>query len=387
MPNLNDLTWDGGPRHDLMEFASCTLFLSPTVTTLRLRLTARQPPVAIAACALALEVLPQLRDLHLERPQTDHSNLDVGLFSNIVCLQNLRTLCLPSISTATIPDIAALPRLESLTIERLDTGFPWSGPYVGRFNSLKQLSVCHSDEEGAAFLLHHLSTQNILETLRINMPFKHQLQQLINFVAQRVSPHTFTTLSLTAHEHDDDDDDDDDDEEEEHTDAVDDLEPSEDLDISGLLRFTKLKSIHIRPHKHSLELTPLDVKLIIDAWKDLETLDLGGEERCERGTPLLDQTHILHLLEGLPHLEDLRVHFDASRITGEESSIKAPFPLRRLCVGDSPIRSPSRVVRFMKTAFVDGRLSLNIARRLPLHRLSSNRLSIHERRWMEVRGV
>ncbi|KAJ3514666.1 hypothetical protein NMY22_g14661 [Coprinellus aureogranulatus] len=260
---------------------------------------------------------------------------------------------LPYLDVSAIQHLASLPRLTKLRLDDLTEvpsphqfheGMGNGRACTARFASLAELVLSSLYCSDLVAFLNYLPPKVALTSLLCNALSEEEetladqeAQRVIDAVHERCNPGTLQSLSLEVNEYGG--------EEEETVD----LDEDAGLDIQPLLDFNKLTSLKFLINGR-YRLAPETIERISEAWPNMETLDLRSTF-CTTQIPRIDHSHILLLARKLPSLETLGIRFDATKITGSERGVGAPFPLKHLYVGDSPISSPSRVLSFLRGNF------------------------------------
>lgn len=242
------------------------------------------------------------------------------------------------ISSPTLHVLATLPQLKSLTLHGLVDVIPLTSD--APLSGFRTLTILHISTERLSVLiifLQCLTPDNALTKITITTTDDDStLQFAIDTISVRCNPLALQSLEINIHEDGSDDE----------------LEEQLELDVEGgldntsLLALKKLTELSLLV-TGSIRLTPNLVALFPTAWPTLQTLKLESMFPSSH-IPFINHSHFLTLIQDLPNLEQLAIRFDATRVTGHEVVPGAPFYLKALGVGDSPISSPSRVLAFLK---------------------------------------
>ncbi|TEB32538.1 hypothetical protein FA13DRAFT_1709075 [Coprinellus micaceus] len=132
----------------------------------------------------------------------------------------------------------------------------------------------------------------------------------------------------------------------------DDEDSGDDVDIWKLSQFTKLATLIIR-WGGEMRLRREDIPKLVETWPYLEHLDLCSIQYSDGRIPAFDHNDVLKIVQRLPSLHFLGLRFDATQLPREQTTASSTSPPRLLTlrVGESPISSPSRVVKFLNDNF------------------------------------
>lgn len=124
----------------------------------------------------------------------------------------------------------------------------------------------------------------------------------------------------------------------------------EPFDLDPLYNFRKLKHLEVNI-MGGIRVAPDDIQRIHASWPEIQYLDVRSSLSISDRLPLLNHHHIIDLLAEIPSIRTLGLRFDATNIAEQEPIPDKLFLLNKLCVGETPLCSPARVLNFLKTYF------------------------------------
>ena len=244
------------------------------------------------------------------------------------------------------------------------------------FSSLDTLIIRSCDFSGPAYIFQFLPPTTKLVHLKIDAGWDFgstDCQEAIKAIQKYCNPHTLRCIEFydstqhTQYTH--------------HEEPLD-LEEGEeeDGDLWALGGFSALTTLTVRCGGR-MGIFREDIGKFIETWPNLRHLDLCPMQYSRCLIPTFDHDDVLEFLQALPSLCYFGLRFDATQLGLDESpSSLGPFKLRTLRVGESPIRSPSRVVKYIKDHFPD-------LEELDAQYTSPNNIqrpNMLDRRWAEV---
>lgn len=355
-PRLEKLVWEGPSSMDVIgeewanHFSPCmSLFWGPDLRSPCLSLEEGRPPHATSINQATI-LTTKLKRLDIMMHGGEQHLVDEYLSSfPWPDLQYIRT---DTISPSTIHHLGNIPSLA--TIELLDLkGNPPPLQYSAttcsaaiisgaRFSNLKKLELKSLDLLQITAFIQQIPPTSPVEVLAfssIKFAPPSEAQNAVESIGLHANPGTLRSLLLRDGY----------DEFEDSGQPIKEpieLDPDASTDITSLLAFKHLTSVQVL-FKETILVTPELIARIPMAWPSLTMLELCPQVPSTR-TALIDHTHLLDLLRGCKSLLYLGLRFDATKIKGSEQDRGAPFPLRGLRVGDSPILSPWRVLDFLE---------------------------------------
>ncbi|TEB32496.1 hypothetical protein FA13DRAFT_258736 [Coprinellus micaceus] len=280
--------------------------------------------------------------------------------------------CLPYLPhPTTFHTIATLPRLKKLALNGLSNIAlaPTSSSVKHRrlFSTLTDLELGMARMAEMISVLQLLPANHGLTSLTLGVKLTPSLEELklaIDTIVALCNPRVLQNLELRVDML--------------SSGAVESLDLDEEagLDISPLLVFQKLTKLTVHVD-WNIQLTPGLLEQIPKAWPSLEELEFYSIATSTR-IPLINHLQVLNLINRLPSLKELVIRFDATKVSGDEVVEGAPFPLKYLGVGDSPISSPSKVLRFLKA-------NLPLIEPPDINWVMDWDTPVHRKRWESVR--
>ncbi|TEB32537.1 hypothetical protein FA13DRAFT_1731744 [Coprinellus micaceus] len=316
---------------------------------------------------------PHLKELRLRASVTDAF---VTLFLDPFPWTSLEALALEGMECTDelFLALAKMPRLRRLEI---DDSHQSPQQFAARENtsflSLDTLIIRSCDFSGPAYILQFLPTTTKLVRLKIEAGGdcgSTDCQEAIDAIRKHCNPCALQHLELydstyTAHG-------------QETLDLEED--EKEDADLWELGAFSTLTTLTIRCGGR-LGVLREEIGKFTETWPRLQHLDLCPMQYSRGLVPTLDHNDLLKFLQALPLLRYLGLRFDATQLGSDQGPpALGPFQLRTLRVGESPIRSPSRVVKYLKDHFPDLE-ELDAQYTSPI---SIQRPNMLDRRWAEV---
>ncbi|KAF6753323.1 hypothetical protein DFP72DRAFT_902750 [Ephemerocybe angulata] len=262
---------------------------------------------------------------------------------------HLKHLEIKTFLPSAIPYMASIPQLTRLfitSLEEFPRRYPNDAGATGRqnplpiqgFSCLKVLCIEADAVTTITGFLQHLPKLNKVETLDATAfarcSCEREAQDVLDTIAERLNSDSLMELRIC-----------------DSMGNVPDYAPREDNEyrppimIAPFYIFQRLKYI-AAGFSHWISITPDDIAQMRTVWTKIETLDIGESCPVDPG-PLIDHTHLLHLLEGCPSLKTVGLRFDATRVSGKETG--GPFNLGRLNVSGSTISSSTSVLKFIRT--------------------------------------
>ncbi|KAJ3514212.1 hypothetical protein NMY22_g14817 [Coprinellus aureogranulatus] len=161
-----------------------------------------------------------------------------------------------------------------------------------------------------------------------------------------------------------------------------DVEFENPVDLGCLSSLRSLKHLKLN-FQGGVKVDPASLRDFALPWRNLEHLDLCPSTSQASRVPLITHQHVVDLVIKLPSLQFLGMRFDTTQLAGDEPNPEKPYlSLRKLCVGESPICSPSRVSKFLTANFPKlQELVCYCARKPP------SQLAIVDKRWKAVMEV
>lgn len=389
-PRLEYFSWENlepsrlenrfGPRA-IGGFHPCmSLFIGPTLNSIDVALNCDEGPLYLTTLQSLPQWIPQLKKLTLWIDGLDgvtntsllQQYLQASPWEHLETFSTFYVESCPVLcfSSSVIRLLSRLPRLQELNLQRSEVPAPIPSDPTSGFSSLTVLKLAAQKLLDIVHFLQYLPPNNALAYVKCVVEVDpdangQSLQLVINTIENHCSPVALEKLRLCVNEWD------------ENVGEQLDLDEWEGLDISPLLPFNDLADLFIKITSPIL-LTPDLVQQFPIAWPHMTKLSLDSMFPNSQ-IPFINHTHFLALLQGLPRLEHLALRFDATRIKGDELAPGAPFRLKILDVGDSPLSSPSRVLKFLKT-----NLSLKEAPRL--NDFLEWKFQLYKDRWMAVKA-
>ncbi|KAF6753239.1 hypothetical protein DFP72DRAFT_1046713 [Ephemerocybe angulata] len=361
-PRLEELVWHG-PR--IMapligegwanHFSPCmSLFWGPNLRLLFLSLE-RGRPLHAMSVTQATKLATKLKHLDIMTYAVEQGLIDEYLSS--FPWPDLQYLRAGTISPSTIHHLGSLPCLTTLEMLEL-SGNPLPLQYSatsnftpivteGTFSNLKTVKLRSAELPQITAFTQQIPPTSPVEDLHctsVKFAPSSEAQNAVESIRLHANPSTLRSLILRDGH----------DEYEELAEPIGEpleLDPDAPIDISSLLAFKHLTSVQVL-FKETVQVTPALIACIPLAWPGITVLNLCPEVPSTR-MPLIDHTDLLELLRGCKYLLYLGVRFDATKIRDSEPDRGAPFALRGLRVGDSPILSPSRVLSFLERNMPD----------------------------------
>jgi hypothetical protein len=241
------------------------------------------------------------------------------------------------------------------------------------FSSLDTLIIRSCDFSGPAFIFQFLPPTTKLVHLKIEAGGDYgstDCQEAIDAIQKYCNPHALQCIELYDSTYST------------HSAEPLDLEEEEQEDgnLWALGGFFALTTLTVRCGGRMGVLRE-DIGNFTETWPNLQHLDLCPMQYSRGLVPTFDHNDVLTFLQALPSLCYFGLRFDATQLGSDESpSSLGPFKLRTLRVGESPIRSPSRVVKYLKDHFPDLE-ELDAQYTSPI---SIQRPNMLDRRWAEV---
>ncbi|KAF6761315.1 hypothetical protein DFP72DRAFT_880715 [Ephemerocybe angulata] len=351
-----------------------SLFLGDSITTLSFGIP---PPLPRHTGSLeeAVERYPRLRCLIIGS-SSDEGGLGGAFPERCITsnrLEYLEELTLPFVTTSMVRHLALLPHLKALNIRGQQKGFITPSQTVGSdlihgsFPSLNSLFIHWTTASEFRNLLHYIPPTNVISKVRCftgEPASLFEYQEAIDTISSHCNPLTLETLVF------------------EHMDVnygfsrADEpleLDITQELNISSLFHFRNLQILTLGLDVN-IHVTSVEIAAIPAAFPKIKVLDLWADvPKLTFHPPRIDHTHFVAILQGCPALVKLALVFDTSRMSGAIVP-GAPFPLKFLEVGKSPIYSPATVISFLKANIPD----------LYMVRGCLHPQSITARRWEEV---
>jgi hypothetical protein len=357
-----------------------SLFIGPTLKSVDVPLCYDEGPLHLTTLQSIPQWIPQLKKLALWIEGTDGVK-NTSLFQQYLQAspwEHLEVLTTFSVESCPVPCfplsvirlLSKLPRLQELDLQHSVVPSPIPGDPTSGFSSLTVLKLAAPKLLDIVHFLQYLPSNNALADVRCIVEVdphanSQTLQLAINTIGNHCSPVALEKLTLCVNECDEND-----------SEELD-LDEWEGLDISPLLPFNKLADLFIKITSPILS-TPDLVQQFPVAWPDMTKLVLDSIYPTSQ-IPFINHTHFLALLRGLPRLEHLALRFDATRIKSDEVAPGAPFRLKILDVGDSPLSSPSRVLKFLKA-------NLSLREAPQINDFIEWKIQLYQNRWMAVKA-
>ena len=379
LPQLQGLTWR---TVDNEIYPYISLFLSPTITSLDIYASSREPASEKMRFSLLVSLVsqcPSLRSLELRGGPGlyDHITSWRSLFSRYsaeACAsfgiwENLSSLCLNHIDLCTLTEVlATLPALTKLTLTccQAISDSPLAPSSIQGFPMLQHLcmEVCNMDS--CFYVLNRLSRGTPLVYLELGvkgLPREYRWRELFNHLTAIISRDSLSILKFSV-----------------ANPLLDQGEKAVLMDIdtiSPLLHFR-----HISEFKYTgycyLDLDDRDVVLMAMTWPHLKSFIL----RLAR----LRLTHraFLPFAKYCPELEVLGIMIDATKVDDYEERPERESlgtRLQELIIFDSSIDDPHRVAAFISDIFPNVvEISFNIFKRFPTGPQNQTYLT----KWKEV---
>lgn len=386
-PHLRHFYWSSAEEHwpshpralpgTLDPYVS--LFVGESVESLQLGKT-RDGPIYLGSLTSTTNRLPHLKSLSLSFHDPDPEFMKWYMTS--FPWQGLEELRLTWISPEILAVLAKLPRLRDLDVfdesgALYDLGQMDAPEHaiLSDFPSIRSLSTTEfGGLSNIKTLLRAVPPANKIEAVRATSPLPTDMSEFIGAVSsiqKFCNPATLRQIEVddgaslgSPHE------------------EIFDLylnSTEDDIDISGLSKFTNLEKLELR-WQRSLRLTPREVTLVPTWWPRIRHLDLCPTYPSQGRIPSIDHTHLLDIVRGCPLLRFLGLRFDATQIPGKHQGDVEVFRLETLKVGESPIVSPSRVAAFLKRHFPHLKMKIPGPYDCPVDRETT----ILDRRWVAV---
>ncbi|KAF5337256.1 hypothetical protein D9611_002913 [Ephemerocybe angulata] len=356
-PNLKSFEWlSPTPLQELVgvDFSRqlspyMSLFIGESVVSLSSADQADNP-LHIAAIRSTIERLPRLKSLnvadHTEEPLRDY------YLEQYTYMAHLQYLTMNSLSPEAVSRIALLPSLRNLTVwddrsNELHSAVLETlarGPRItDGFRSLRAIAVTSDRPTSIMTLLPSLPHTNMVKRITCNMDTAtspEEWQEVVDAVGTYGNPDTLDDLYLDSSvmcpvERE-----------------VLDMKFRPEVKITALTKFRKLAKLMLR-FEGGVQVRAEDIPAIRDAWPKMCSLNLLPTQACHSRIPAINHTHVLEILKGCPNLDILALRFDTTQLTDEEAEADCKFDLGILCVGASPIWSPSIVAKFIRSYFPD----------------------------------
>jgi hypothetical protein len=213
------------------------------------------------------------------------------------------------------------------------------------FPSLRELNIATDDIPSLNSLINCIPIPNGIQSLSLStqdIGGFNETQAFLELLSERLNPAFFLSLSLSDNGKDESIP--------YQTDSQDlELYPIGEFNISSLFALTKLVRLELSLTT-PVRVSPEDISSMAAAWTQIVALGVLPIQTCYGRLPLINHTHVLNLLRACTHLRYLGLRFDTTQI-GEDEKTKRYDNLGCLLVGESPICSPSRVVKFIRRAF------------------------------------
>ncbi|KAF6741767.1 hypothetical protein DFP72DRAFT_229186 [Ephemerocybe angulata] len=358
-PNLKSFKWlSPTPLQELagVDFSRqlspyMSLFMGESVVSLSSGGQAGNP-LHIAVIRSTIERLPRLKSLDVadstEAPLKDY------YLEQYTYMAHLQHLTMNSLSPEAVSRIALLPSLRSLRVFDNRSNEVHSaiqetlarGPRItGGFCSLRTIVVISYRPTSVITLLPSLPHTNIVESITCSHPTTstEEWQEVVDVIGTYCNPGTLESLCIDGYgmgpiERE----------------ALD-MKPHPEVKITALTKFKKLAKLKLC-FEGGVQVRAEDIPAIRDAWPEMCSLDLLPTEGCRSRMPVINHTHVLEILKGCPNLNLLALRFDTTQLTDEEAEADCQFDLGTLCVGASPICSPSIVAKFIRSYFPELRI-------------------------------
>lgn len=310
------------------------------------------PPLYQTSLSLTVEQLPGLKRLSINFNAFPSPTFTEHLLTNYPW-ENLEFLELEGLSRKTFSKLSFLPRLTNLQLwhpESIPLRYDlrtqpvtYLPPTV--FPFLKNIILRNCDSiSTATSLLQHLPLHNNLKTLDVHVygvgaASFEGAQDLLVTIKLHCEPSTLTQLELDIYAGEG---------------ALQEgleLDVDQELDISPIFAFSRLRSLSILSHRRLRIASPQIAELA--SLSQLRSLSLwGSSSDTTTVPPSVGPEDIVQLVRGLPDLQWLQLRFDATQIKGNEVAPGGPFlQLQTLRPDTSPILSPSRVLAWLLANF------------------------------------
>ncbi|KAF5332837.1 hypothetical protein D9611_005372 [Ephemerocybe angulata] len=364
-PKLQTLRLFLDPAESIHNFAMVTflpIFVGKAEMEISTAMQAARQDVGLVE--LAMEGKANLKTLAVSAySRTEYGGGELWGFIRSQSWDTLESLTLPELPP--IAFLGALPKLKHLSAAHVAEIAYKYVPIEARnswFPCLEELSLEAESFAPICAFIKQLAPTNQIRTATFsasNPAPALDVQQLIDTVQKHMRPDHLEGLELSNGDLTDE--------------QIETLEPGPpepeepidmefpgSIDITSLRRFSKLSMLLVNTRQR-VQMSSHDLSAIPLVWPAMVSLDFC-ETALQGGTPLVDHTDVLHLVERLPALRWLGLPFDATRVRGTEESARGPHHvLEMLRVRGSPIASPSLVRTFMRRNFpnakVDSRYS------------------------------
>lgn len=321
------------------------LFLGPHLETLDMEDLDLEDVLLYGSLHQVRDSMKFVRDLRLDGRWISQGIGMTGLCAAIISnpWQCLEVLSLPLKTHSLMTHLATLPRLRRLEFTGpfpLQTGHDAPSKTVSpsheSFPSLQSIGILGADNlADLEDVLRYLPPNNAVERLAcvvVGCPTAEEYQRTLQTIAERGNPSTLRTIYIKqGHDW----------KSEAQLDLA--MGASSLIDIAPLYIFTQLRELEIYWEMEVKNLSNITV-----AWPHIERLYLCNTASSEGRMPCINHRHIVEILRDCRSLVSLGLRFDTTHITGEELTPATPSRLQHLHVGDSPIVSPSLVIKFLK---------------------------------------
>lgn len=326
-------------------FPFISLFLGPEVEILRLEFDSRDlDSSADKAVQSILQNLPRLKRIVID----DAADHPISFAHNWVAhspWKNLEFIAvLPALSSAALANLSSLPYLTDLVCTlKSSTGVTHWGSKPGiRFPSLRHIRVDSDSFAPIAQALRGIRQAGSGSVEGALLKASQSSSSDFNALIQTLGANKrLKKVSITGNVTGD-------------TGSAQNAASRATTDLSPLIEsFPTIHTLHIDVAFNDVVLpfTPKVAHAMALSCLNLQSLHTGGGPRC---TPAIDHTHLLDIVRGCPALTDLKVMFDASRITTTPESNENRIERQGLVIQinlESPISSPERVLAFFKNFF------------------------------------
>lgn len=395
-PLLTQFVWKPYSTNLLIKtFSTFSLFLGPGIESLHINICAGEP-TQVAALRYILNLLPPLKDLWVDAMPLEGADPFIREYGYLTSFpwNDLETLRMSDLTKNIIPYLSTLPRLTNLTLFINEPRIPLqytslSLDYqeilsMGRsgFESLQTLHMISGVTDATGFI-QRLHPGNQIRHLSFTLTFpsnetdngtkitnyRTQAQLFIQTLHAHMNPRCLRELDVFDSSESGEFD-----------------EPlelgSRMLDISPLFKFNELRELALSL-SDGVGLTAAQASLVSASWPKIEALEL--ENVFAGRQPRIDHVHLLEIATKCRFLSRLTLAIDASRVgEGDRDSGIAVCrrddlvpALETLCLGHSPIESPSLVKSFLVAHFPK-------LKDVYSDRSQSSPLTKYEERWQAV---
>lgn len=287
---------------------------------------------------------------HLDIGGNQRPDVDRDRFVTSFAWEGLERVTIGTHKAGAIIHLASLPRLHTLEI-----AMPGQLPALGKtanigfFPSLRVLKCECWSLARAEDLLRYLPPKNMVRTLVFTCElsnYRNEYQDPLLLVQQYCSPLSLERLELCdlgrryirSFTYGD------------RIEPPSTLDPEEPFDLKPLYDFRKLKHLEINI-MGGIKVAPDDIQKMRASWPEIQYIDVRSSNSISDRLPLLNHHHVVELLTQVPSIRTLGLRFDATNIAEREPLPEKPLLLNKLCVGETPLCSPARVVDFIRSHF------------------------------------